>query len=115
IEIRTYTAIHDVGWLRERHDRPGLKGIVMVESMREIGDKIERETRLYITSLVWLANQLGLVIRSQWAVENSLRWVMDMIFRDDDIGEHEELAPAMRQTRMLGIRIMGRELLWHVF
>ena len=29
----------------------------MVESTREIGDKIERETRFYITSLVWLAYQ----------------------------------------------------------
>src|SRR5688500_839549 len=84
IETRTYTAIHDVAWLQERHDWPGLKGIVMVESRREIGDKVERETRFYITSLVLLANQLGPVIRSHWAVENSLHWVMDMIFRDDE-------------------------------
>jgi hypothetical protein len=34
---------------------PGLRGVVMVESTREIGEKIERETRFYITSLVWLA------------------------------------------------------------
>ena len=54
IETRTYTAIHDVGWLQERHDWPALKGVVMVERMREIGDKIERETRFYITSLVLL-------------------------------------------------------------
>src|SRR6266853_5269934 len=45
IETRTYTAIHDVAWLQERHDWPGLRGIVIVESTREIGDKIERETR----------------------------------------------------------------------
>src|SRR5450830_559003 len=38
IEIRTYTAIHDVAWLVERHDWPGLRGVVMVESTREIGD-----------------------------------------------------------------------------
>jgi hypothetical protein len=31
----------------------------MVESTREIADKIERETRFYITSLAWLASQLG--------------------------------------------------------
>ena len=49
IETRTYTAIHDVAWLQERHDWPGLKGIVMVESKREIGDKIEHET----TSRLW--------------------------------------------------------------
>lgn len=100
IETRTYTAIHDVAWLQERHDWPGLRGIVMVESTREIPgsspgtDKIERETRFYITSLVWLAIQLGPVIRGHWAVENSLHWVMDMIFRDDECRIRTDHAPA---------------------
>ena len=100
IETRTYTAIHDVAWLQERHDWPGLKGLVMVESTREIPgsspgtEKIERETRFYITSLVWMASQLGPVIRSHWAVENSLHWVMDMIFRDDECRIRTEHAPA---------------------
>jgi hypothetical protein len=48
-----------------------LKGIVMVESSREIDGKIERETRFYITSLVLLAAQLGLIVRSHWAVESA--------------------------------------------
>src|SRR5438105_3636726 len=94
IETRTYTAIHDVAWLQERHDWPGLRGVVMVESTREIGDKIERETRFYITSLVLLASLLGPVIRSHWAVENSLHWVMDMIFRDDECRVRTNHAPA---------------------
>ena len=100
IETRTYTAIHDIAWLQERHDWPGLQGVVMVESVREIPgsspgtDKIERETRFYITSLAWLAIQLGPVIRSHWAVENSLHWVMDMIFRDDECRIRTAHAPA---------------------
>ncbi len=94
IETRTYTVIHDVAWLQERHDWPGLRGVVMVESTREIGDKIERETRFYITSLVLLAYQLGPAIRSHWAVENSLHWVMDMIFRDDECRIRTDHAPA---------------------
>jgi predicted transposase YbfD/YdcC len=94
IETRTYTAIHDVAWLQERHDWPGLQGVVMVESVRESADKIERETRFYITSLAWLAIQLGPVIRSHWAVENSLHWVMDMIFRDDECRIRTDHAPA---------------------
>ena len=94
IETRTYTAIHDVAWLQERHGWPGLQGVIMVESTREIADKIERETRFYITSLVWLASQLGPVIRSHWAIENSLHWVMDMIFRDDECRIRTDHAPA---------------------
>src|ERR1700681_2508913 len=56
IETRTTTVIHDVGWLQERHEWPGLKAVIIVESTREIGDKIERETRFYITSLMLLAS-----------------------------------------------------------
>lgn len=94
IETRTYTAFHDVAWLQERHDWPGLRGVVMVESTREIDDKIERETRFYITSLVLLAHALGPIIRSHWAVENSLHWVMDMTFRDDECRVRTDHAPA---------------------
>ena len=94
IETRTTTVIHDVAWLQERHDWPGLQAVVMVESTREIADKTERETRFYITSVVWLASQLGPVIRSHWAVENSLHWVMDMVFRDDECRIRTDHAPA---------------------
>ena len=94
LETRTTTVIHDVTWLQERHDWPGLKAVVVVESSRELGDKIERETRFYITSLVLLANLLGPIVRAHWAIENSLHWVMDMIFRDDECRVRTDHAPA---------------------
>jgi predicted transposase YbfD/YdcC len=94
IETRTTTVIRDVEWLQKRHDWPGLKAVVMVESSREISGKIEQETRFYITSLVMLAVLLGPVIRSHWAIENSLHWVMDMIFRDDECRVRTDHAPA---------------------
>ena len=93
IETRTTTVIHDVAWLQERHDWPSLKAIVMVESTRESGEKTEFETRFYITSLLLLAAQLGPVVRSHWAVE-SMHWIMDMVFRDDECRVRTEHAPA---------------------
>ena len=94
IEKRTYTAIHDVAWLQKRHDWPGLKGVVMVESQRETNGKITQEMRFYITSLTLLANAVGPMIRDHWAIENSLHWVMDMVFRDDECRVRTENAPA---------------------
>ncbi|WP_372069885.1 ISAs1 family transposase (plasmid) [Tistrella mobilis] len=94
IETRKTTVIHDVAWLRARHDWPGLKSIVVVESTRRIGDKIDSETRLYITSLALIAALVGPIIRSHWAIENSLHWVMDMVFRDDDCRVRTQNAPA---------------------
>jgi len=84
---------HDVAWLNAIHHWPGLKAVIMVESTREMNGKIEQETRFYLTSLLWLAAQLGPVVRSHWAVENSLHWVMDMIFRDDECRIRTENAP----------------------
>ena len=101
IETRTTTVIHDVEWLRKRHDWPGLNAVAIVESTREFGGKVETETRYYITSLVMLAQLLGPVIRSHWAsehasegIENSLHWVMDMVFRDDECRVRTNHAPA---------------------
>ncbi len=84
IETRTTTVIHDVKWLQDRHNWPGLKGVVIVESRRETNGKIEQETRYYITSLLMLAALVGPIVRSHWAIENSLHWVLDMVFRDDE-------------------------------
>ncbi len=53
-------------------------------STREAGGKIERETRFYITSLALIARLIGPLIRDHWAVENSLHWMLDMVFRDDE-------------------------------
>ncbi|MDJ0447108.1 hypothetical protein [Methylocystis sp. JR02] len=43
IEMRRYTAFHDIGWLKERRDWPGLEGVVMVESRREIDGESTQE------------------------------------------------------------------------
>ena len=94
IETRVYTAIHDISWLQARHKWPGLKGLLMVESQRDIGAKTEPETRLYITSLNLEAKLSGPMIRGHWAVENALHWVMDMTFRDDECRIRTEHAPA---------------------
>jgi predicted transposase YbfD/YdcC len=107
IETRMTTVIHDAEWLQERHNWPGLKAIIMVESSREISGKIEQETRFYITSLVMLAALLGPLVRSHWAIENSLHWVLDMLFRDDECRVRTNHAPANFTT----IKHMAHNLL----
>jgi len=107
IETRTTTVIHDVDWIQERHDWPGLSAIAIVESTRETGGVIEKDTRFYITSLVMLAHLLGPVIRSHWAIENSLHWVLDMVFRDDECRVRINHAP----TNFTTIKHMACNLL----
>jgi predicted transposase YbfD/YdcC len=100
IETRTITVFHDAAWLQQRHNWPGLKSFVMVESVREFkGEganpgKTEREIRFYVTSLALTAVYIAAFIRGHWAIENSLHWVMDMIFRDDECRIRKDHAPA---------------------
>ena len=109
IETRAVTVIHDVAWLQKRHQWPGLKGVVMVDSRRELGGKIEHETRFYITSLSVPASQMGPLVRDHWAVENSLHWVMDMVFRDDECRIRTDHAPANFTTiKHMALNLMRR-------
>ena len=94
IETRAITVIHDIDWLQKRHAWPGLKSVIVVENNRELSGKFERETRFYITSLVLLASQIAPLVRGHWAVENSLHWVLDMVFRDDECRLRTDHAPA---------------------
>ncbi|MPZ31321.1 MAG: ISAs1 family transposase, partial [Rhodospirillales bacterium] len=93
IETRRTTVFHDVGWLQERLNWPGLKAVVMVQSERESGARVEPETRFYITSSTDKADKLGDVVRRHWAVE-SMHWLMDCLFRDDECRVRTEHAPA---------------------
>ena len=93
IETRKTTVIHDVAWLQERHNWPGLRAVVIIESERLTGPKIERETRFYITSMTDPANIAAAAIRAHWGIENGLHWVMDMVFRDDESRVRTDHAP----------------------
>jgi predicted transposase YbfD/YdcC len=107
IETRTLTVMHDVDWLRQRHDWPGLTALAMVESVRETADKVEQERRFYITSAALTADHLAPAIRDHWSIENSLHWVMDMVFRDDESRVRNGNAPA----NLAAIRHMAQNLI----
>jgi predicted transposase YbfD/YdcC len=61
----------------------GLNSMIMVESMREIGDKRTAERRFYISSLPPDSKQIGDAIRAHWGIENRLHWCLDVTFKED--------------------------------
>lgn len=84
IESRKCWVSNDVSWLRERHPQwKSIHSIVRIDSTREIKGKISIETRYYITSLEEKAQKILNSIRSHWSIENSLHWVLDMSFGED--------------------------------
>lgn len=61
-----------------------LHAIVRIQCERRINEKVERETAYYISSLQAEAEPLLTATRYHWAVENSLHWVLDVTFREDE-------------------------------
>lgn len=81
----------------------------MVESRRESDGKVMQETQFYITSRLLRANLVGPMIRDHWMIENSLHWIMDMVFRDAECRARTENAPANFTTlRRMANNLIGK-------
>ena len=94
IETRDITVIHNIDWLQKSHQWPGLNSVARVQSTRDLGARIERETASTLPLWIGIASLIGPLIRDHWAVENSLHWVLDMVFRDDECRLRTDSAPA---------------------
>ena len=73
----------EIEWLASGEAWKGLRGIVMVEHQREIGEHKSRERRYYLTSLKAQAQEIAKAIRTHWEIENKVHWCLDVIFRED--------------------------------
>lgn len=93
IETREVFAIDEIAWLKARHDWAELNSIVMVVSTRETATGSRQERRFYISSLPANAEKLAAAIRAHWGVE-SMHWMLDVNFRDDDCRIRKKNAPA---------------------
>jgi len=62
----------------------GLKTIGVVISEREEKGKKSIEHRYYISSLENNAEQFAKAVRAHWGIENSLHYVLDVTFREDE-------------------------------
>jgi predicted transposase YbfD/YdcC len=89
IEQRTVTVAHEVDWLDSDRRFPGeirlpdVTTIIRVASRAELKDRGRFETRYYVSSAALSATRAAQAVRSHWAIENSLHWVLDVTFGED--------------------------------
>jgi predicted transposase YbfD/YdcC len=84
VETRRVWTSGDVGWFEDRGAWPGLRSFVLVESVREQGDKRAVSRRYHISSLHGDgAEQLAAAVRAHWGIDNGLHWSLDVSFHED--------------------------------
>jgi len=87
-----------------------IKTIGMVYRQRESNGKLHEETLFFISSLPPRVRMLAKHLRGHWGIENSLHWVLDVTFREDDSrirkGNSPEIASIFRK---LALNILQRD------
>jgi len=86
VERRTCSVIDDLSMVEDKSQWKNLQSLVKIESERYFKSTgtTENETRFYISSLPANASILNKSIRSHWGIENSLHWILDVAFNEDN-------------------------------
>ena len=87
IEIRECWTLSDpefLDYVRHRQHWSGLQTVVLVRAERRVNGKSTTALRYYISSLPNEARRILKSVRGHWGIENSLHWVLDMAFREDE-------------------------------
>jgi predicted transposase YbfD/YdcC len=95
----------------------GLRSIVLVESVRAVQTNDpehgpqwqvgQTEQRYFLSSLPADASHLLQIVRDHWGIENSLHWVLDVAFREDESRiRKDNAAKNMATLRQLALNLI---------
>ena len=110
IETRHYWLTSDIECLGLRGSWAAIASVGMVESQVELGDRISCERRYFLTSLGCDVARFAQAVRQHWGIENSLHWVLDVSFREDDCRIRQAAgAHVMSVLRHIALNLIRRE------
>ena len=83
IEKRLFYLTSEIDWLYQNSEWKGLASIGVVRSIVEEKCLIRTENRYFSTSLTGI-DTFARSVREHWGIENSLHWVLDVAFNEDN-------------------------------
>jgi predicted transposase YbfD/YdcC len=112
VETRHYHVVPVPEELAERHSAwEGLRSLGMVFSERQVGNaEVTYETRFFINSLAPRVKTFARAVREHWGIENSLHWILDISFREDESRLRKDHGPEnMALLRRLAASLLQQE------
>jgi predicted transposase YbfD/YdcC len=81
--------------LAATHNFPGIVAVARITSRRRLHGRCADKpfVRYYVLSKYLSAKKLLSIVRSHWAIENQLHWVLDVVFDEDGQRSRKENAP----------------------
>jgi len=96
--------------IREVNNWAGLQTIVMVLGTRIVAGKKAEHVRYYISSLPSNAKRILEIVRTHWAIENQLHWVLDVALNEDHNQVHKDHAPEnLAVLRHIALNLLKQE------
>jgi predicted transposase YbfD/YdcC len=83
LEKRTCYTTENISWINKKSDWKDLKSIAMIISERSINGVKSTEKRYFISSANADPVKILAASRAHWGIENSVHWVLDVIFGED--------------------------------
>ena len=109
-EVRRYWQSEKLEWFADREAWAGLKSVGVVEARRTVQGKESVERRYYLSSLKADAATFARAVRGHWGVENSLHWVLDVVFGEDQSRARSgHAAENLAATRRLAVNLLRRD------
>ena len=106
-EKRECYVCNDIGWLHNREKWADLSGIGMIIAKVEEKDSVLGQKHYFIYSCKNLsAKEIMKAKRAHWGIENSLRWVLDMSFREESRARKDHSAANFNALRHLAYNIL---------
>jgi predicted transposase YbfD/YdcC len=110
IEIRRCWTHSELDYLIQVPVWTKLQTVVMVQSKRRCNGQVTTENRFFISSLPSQATVLLNAIRTHWAIENSLHWVLDVSFHEDACRIRRDCAPQnFALLRHLALNLLSQD------